>query len=174
MVLALLAALLPNLARAADDFLEPDQAFRLSARAADGATVELQYAIAPGYYMYRERFAVEVAPAGVVIGEPVYPKGKVKFDETFQKDVETFRDGVRITVPVRTAPAEFKLTVTSQGCAEKGLCYPPRPQVVKVQVADGAIRSVALLADEAGAAWQPATGPAIAVTAAAPAVAGPV
>ena len=171
MLLALVVVGLPGLARAADDFLEPDQAFKLTARAADGATVELQYAIAPGYYMYRERFAVEVAPAGTAIGEPVYPKGQVKFDKTFEKEVETFHDGVRIVVPVRSAPAEFKLTVTGQGCAEKGLCYPPRAQVVKVQVADGAIRSVALLADEAGAAWQPAAGPAIALTAAAPAAA---
>lgn len=150
-------------ARAADDFLEPDQAFKLTARVADAATLELLYEIAPGYYMYRERFAVEAAPSGVELGAPGYPKGKVKFDETFGKEVETYRDMLRIPLPVRAAPAEFKLTVTSQGCADKGLCYPPRPQVLKVQVADGAIRQVELLPDEAGAAWQPALAPAVAL-----------
>lgn len=164
MLFVLLWALLAGaMARAADDFLEPDQAFKLSARVADAATIELSYEIAPGYYMYRERFAIEAAPAGVQLGEAAYPKGKVKFDETFQKEVETFRDGLRIPLPVRAAPAEFKLTVTSQGCADKGLCYPPRPQVLKVQVADGALRQVTLMADEAGAAWQPAAGPALAL-----------
>lgn len=152
-----------GIARAADDFLEPDQAFKLSARVADAATIELSYQIAPGYYMYRERFAIEAAPAEVQLGEAAYPKGKVKFDETFQKEVETFRDGLRIPLPVRAAPGEFKLTVTSQGCADKGLCYPPRPQVLKVLVADGALRQVTLLGDEAGAAWQPAAGPALAL-----------
>jgi thiol:disulfide interchange protein DsbD len=159
--LALLFVLQTGPARAADDFLEPDQAFRLSARAADGATLELRYEIAPGYYMYRERFEVVAAPADVKLGAPAYPAGKVKYDETFQKDVETFRGDLRIPVPVTAAPAEFKVTVTSQGCADKGLCYPPRPQVLKVQVADAAIRSVTLLGDDEGQAWQPASAAAI-------------
>ena len=160
-LLALLLVLVVGRAHAADDFLEPDQAFRLSARAADGATLELRYEIAPGYYMYRERFEVVAAPADVKLGAPAYPAGKVKYDETFQKDVETFRGDLRIPVPVTAAPAEFKVTVTSQGCADKGLCYPPRPQVLKVQVADAAIRSVTLLGDDEGQAWQPAAAAAI-------------
>ncbi|HQY09826.1 MAG TPA: protein-disulfide reductase DsbD N-terminal domain-containing protein, partial [Burkholderiaceae bacterium] len=172
-LLTLLLVLVVGRAHAADDFLEPDQAFRLSARAADGATLELRYEIAPGYYMYRERFEVVAAPADVKLGAPAYPAGKVKYDETFQKDVETFRGDLRIPVPVTAAPAEFKVTVTSQGCADKGLCYPPRPQVLKVQVADAAIRSVTLLGDDEGQAWQPAAAAAIPLVAgaAAPVVA---
>lgn len=145
-----------GLSAAAAEFLEPDQAFRLSARSGDGAQVELTFDIADGYYLYRERLAVEAAPASVQLGAPAYPPGKVKFDETFQKDVETYRKQLRVPVPVTAAPGEFKLAVTSQGCADAGLCYPPRQQVLKVQVADGAVRSVALMADEAGQAWQPA------------------
>lgn len=159
--------LLGGAARAADDFLEPDQAFQLSARVADGATLELQYRIAPGYYMYRERFAVEAAPAGVQLGTPGYPAGQVKFDETFGKEVETYRDDLRIPLPVQAAPAEFKLTVTSQGCADKGLCYPPRAQVLKVEVADGGLRRVRLLGEDDGAAWQPAGAAAATLSAAA-------
>ncbi|HEY2977799.1 MAG TPA: protein-disulfide reductase DsbD domain-containing protein, partial [Burkholderiaceae bacterium] len=45
-------------ARAADDFLEPEKAFRFAARALDERTVEVSFAVAPGYYLYRERFAV--------------------------------------------------------------------------------------------------------------------
>lgn len=143
-------------AAAAADFLEPDQAFLLSARSGDGAQVELTFDIADGYYLYRERLAVEAAPTSVQLGTPVYPPGKVKFDETFQKDVETYRKQLRLPVPVTAAPGEFKLAVTSQGCADAGLCYPPRQQVLRVQVADGAVRGVTLMADEAGQAWQPA------------------
>jgi thiol:disulfide interchange protein DsbD len=153
---ALLAAAGPAQPAAAAEFLEPDQAFRLSARSGDGAQVELTFDIADGYYLYRERLAVEAAPASVQLGATVYPPGKVKFDETFQKDVETYRQQLRVPVPVSAAPAEFKLAVTSQGCADAGLCYPPRQQVLKVQVADGAVRRVELMADEAGQAWQPA------------------
>jgi len=55
----------------------------------------------------------------------VIPPGKVKFDETFQKNVETYRNAVTILVPVAQAGAEFRLVVKSQGCADAGLCYPP-------------------------------------------------
>ncbi|MEY2655911.1 MAG: hypothetical protein RLZZ524_2939, partial [Pseudomonadota bacterium] len=156
-------------ARAAD-FLEPDQAFKLSARSPDGAQIEVRYEIVDDYYMYRERLAVVAAPEGVVLGAPLIPPGKVKFDETFQKDVETYRRELVYRVPVRAAPAEFKLTVTSQGCADAGLCYPPREQVLKVRTEGGAIRSVELMGDDAGAAWTPAAAPAQAITAVAVAV----
>jgi thiol:disulfide interchange protein DsbD len=117
-----IAALQP--ARAAEDeFLEPTQAFQFSARPHDGKSVDVTFAIAPGYYLYREQF--KFAADGASLGAPVIPAGKVKFDETFQKNVETYRNAVTIVVPVEQAGAEFRLVVTSQGCADAGLCYPP-------------------------------------------------
>ncbi|MEY8875940.1 MAG: protein-disulfide reductase DsbD [Leptothrix sp. (in: b-proteobacteria)] len=142
----------------AADFLEPDQAFQLAARLTDGRTVELDFQIAKGYYLYRERLAVEAGPASVQLGTIAYPAGQVKFDETFQKNVETYHDRLQVRVPVTVAPAEFRLAVTSQGCAEAGLCYPPRQQVLKLRVDGGALRQVTLLSDEAGAAYAPAAG----------------
>ncbi|MGH8790354.1 MAG: protein-disulfide reductase DsbD [Cupriavidus necator] len=117
-----------------DDFLPPEQAFRFAARQLDDKTVEVRFEVAPGYYMYRERFAFAAQPADVKLGRPAYPHGKVKFDETFGKEMETYRDSVVIRVPVDAAPADGKwsLTVTSQGCADKGLCYPPMESVYKV------------------------------------------
>ncbi|WP_340521748.1 protein-disulfide reductase DsbD N-terminal domain-containing protein, partial [Cupriavidus necator] len=117
-----------------DDFLPPEQAFRFAARQLDDKTVEVRFEVAPGYYMYRERFAFAAQPAEVKLGTPAYPHGKVKFDETFGKEMETYRDSVVIRVPVDAAPADGKwsLTVTSQGCADKGLCYPPMESVYKV------------------------------------------
>jgi thiol:disulfide interchange protein DsbD len=50
-------------ARAADDLLPPEQAFRFSATQVDGQTVEVKFAIADGYYMYRERLSVAADPA---------------------------------------------------------------------------------------------------------------
>ncbi|SOY52472.1 thiol:disulfide interchange protein, cytochrome c-type biogenesis, N-terminal interacts with and activates DsbC [Cupriavidus taiwanensis] len=117
-----------------DDFLPPEQAFRFAASQPDDKTVEVRFDVAPGYYMYRERFAFAAQPAAVKLGAPAYPQGKVKFDETFGKEMETYRDTVVIRVPVEAAPADGKwtLTVTSQGCADKGLCYPPMESVHKV------------------------------------------
>ena len=87
-VLMLLGA--TQAARAEDDFLDPEVAFKLAARAADERTVEVTLTVAPGYYLYREQFKFEAAEA--TLGTPVMPQGKTKFDETFQKTVETYRE----------------------------------------------------------------------------------
>ncbi len=61
-------------------------------------SVEVTFAIAPGYYLYREQF--KFAANGATLGTPAIPPGKVKYDETFQKDVETYRNAITIVVPV--------------------------------------------------------------------------
>jgi len=122
--IALLAVIALQPARAAqDEFLEPDKAFQFSAKPHDAKSVEVTFAIAPGYYLYREQF--KFAAAGATLGTPAIPPGKVKFDETFQKNVETYRNAITIQIPVEQAGGEFRLVVTSQGCADAGLCYPP-------------------------------------------------
>ena len=121
-------------AHADDDFLPPEQAFKLSARMADPQTAEVSYAIADGYYMYRERF--KFGAAGAQLGEPQIPAGKIKFDETFNKDVETYHHGVVIRIPVQGS-GPFTLNVTGQGCADKGLCYPPQDASVRLVAGNG-------------------------------------
>ncbi|KVT17119.1 thiol:disulfide interchange protein [Burkholderia sp. MSMB1078WGS] len=123
-----------SVARAADDFLDPAVAFKFSASEAPGQ-VDVRFKIANGYYMYRERFAFAVKSGQATLGEPQFPAGHVKFDQTFQKNVETYRDEVVVHVPVKQAAGPFELAVTSQGCADEGICYPPAEHVMKV---DGA------------------------------------
>ena len=117
----------------ADDFLEPEKAFRIEVRAAEERNVEVRYRIAAGYYMYREQF--KFSAEGATLGAPEFPPGKVKFDENFQKNVETYHDEVRIRLPVQQAGASFRLTSIGQGCADAGLCYPPMPAVAEVRLA---------------------------------------
>ncbi|WP_342703449.1 protein-disulfide reductase DsbD [Burkholderia arboris] len=123
-----------SVARAADDFLDPSVAFKFSASESPGQ-VDVRFKIANGYYMYRERFAFAVKSGQATLGEPQFPAGHVKFDQTFQKNVETYRDEVVVHVPVKQAAGPFELAVTSQGCADEGICYPPAEHVMKV---DGA------------------------------------
>jgi len=120
-------------ARADAEFLEPEKAFVFSANMASTDTLELHYKVAPGYYMYRERFAIAINPAdATTLGEAVYPKGEVKYDPTFEKDMEVFHKDVTIRVPVGTGGQPFTLTLTGQGCADAGLCYPPMDSTVKL------------------------------------------
>ena len=122
-------------AAGADELLEPDKAFRFSARALDAATVEVRYAIADGYYLYRERFRFAAEPASVMLGQPQFPKGLIHEDKFFGKQ-ETYRKEVRIRLPLEAAGAErLKLQVTSQGCADLGVCYVPQVQSADLRLA---------------------------------------
>lgn len=116
------------------DLLPPERAFRLVARQLEDHSIEVHFDIADGYHLYRERFAFTAQPAEVNLGAPEFPPGQVKFDEALGKQMETYHGGVTIRVPVAVVPADGKwsLTVTSQGCADKGICYPPMKSVYKV------------------------------------------
>jgi hypothetical protein len=119
--LALAVPLAP--AAAAEDLLEPEKAFRFSARALGEDAVEVSFAIADGYYMYRERFKFEAQSAR--LGPAELPRGLRKKDEFFG-DTEVYRNAVHIRVPVAAGAADpLQLVVTSQGCADIGVCYVP-------------------------------------------------
>ena len=120
------------------ELLEPEKAFAMSARSLDARTVEVSFAIAEGYYMYRERFKFALedgAPAK--LGAPQLPKGERKKDEFFG-DVETYRKEVRVRIPVEGASTQaqsLKLLVTSQGCADVGVCYVPMESKATLRLA---------------------------------------
>lgn len=88
---ALALVLCAGAAGAGEDFLAPEKAFAFEGQRVDGQHLRLRFSVANGYYLYRERFAFEAKPATVRLGTPAFPAGKVKFDETFQKEVETYR-----------------------------------------------------------------------------------
>lgn len=117
----------------ANELLDPEKAFRISARALDERNVEVEFKIADGYYMYRDRFSF-ATESGKPLAEVEMPRGKLKEDAFFGK-TETFRDLVRIRVPVSpedAASGRVNLKVTSQGCADIGVCYTPLEQMVRV------------------------------------------
>ena len=119
-------------ARAQEEFLDPNVAFKMSARMADPQTIAVTWKIADKYYMYRERF--KFSAGGATLGEPNMPSGKIKYDQTFEKDVETYRNSVTITIPVQAA-GPFTLTASSQGCADAGLCYSPQDTTIQLDPA---------------------------------------
>ena len=127
----------------ADELLEPEKAFRFSARAVEGG-VEVQFAIADGYYMYRDkfRFAAEGNPS-VRLGVAELPRGATHKDEFFG-EVETYRRQVRIRLPAQ-GEGRFELKVVSQGCADVGVCYVPMESQAPLQLvaasAGGAVMS---------------------------------
>lgn len=120
------------------ELLEPEKAFRISARPLDARNVEVEFRIAQGYYMYRERFSFATDSGQALAGVEI-PHGKPKEDAFFGKS-EVFRDWVRIRVPVTPRDASsgsISLRVTSQGCSDQGVCYIPVTQSVRVPLPRG-------------------------------------
>ena len=85
-------------AHAEDEFLPPTEAFKVEARVSDGQ-LTVEYRIAPGYYLYRDRLGFESATPGVTLGAPQFPVGEDHEDEYFGRQV-VYRDTATIAMPV--------------------------------------------------------------------------
>lgn len=113
--------------------LSPEKAFRFSARALNPGTIEARFAIAEGYYLYRDRIHITVEPATAGVTVPQLPEGKVKEDQFFGR-VQTFRGSVIVNLALKDGQPGQKVVVVaeSQGCADVGICYPPQVQRIPV------------------------------------------
>lgn len=125
------------------DFLEPEEAFQLSVANHSPTEIDIHFQIAPEYYMYQERFAFALSSDQAQLGNPEFPPAIVVYDPTFDQDMEVYKQQVTLRLPVEPAPdtalpLPVELDITSQGCADAGLCYTPITQTVTLQpVAEG-------------------------------------
>ncbi len=117
------------------ELLENTSAFAISAEAVDANMVRLTWRIADGYYMYRDKFQFKSANSDFSVGKAAFPKGKIKKDLIFGK-VETYRTTLSADLPVTAngSTDTLKLSVTTQGCADIGVCYPPLTQILDIKM----------------------------------------
>lgn len=114
------------------DFLPVRQAFQLSLIETTPESIKLRLVATDGYYLYRHRFQFRTEPADIGLGEAQLPKGEQKHDEYFG-DVEVYHGILDIDLPRKTGEQRpFTLVVTYQGCADKGLCYPPETERLSI------------------------------------------
>lgn len=118
------------------DFLPVREAFQLSLVDSTPQSIKLRFVATEGYYLYRHRFQFRAEPADVSLGAAQLPKGEQKHDEYFG-DVEVYHGILEVEVP-RTDQRAFTLVVTYQGCADKGLCYPPETERLDIEGDTGA------------------------------------
>ncbi|MET1080641.1 MAG: protein-disulfide reductase DsbD [Pseudomonas sp.] len=138
------------------DFLPVREAFRLSLVEHRPESIKVRFVAAEGYYLYRHRFQFSSVPTTVTLGAAKLPKGEAKHDEFFG-DVEVYHQVLDIEVPVSNPDGSaFTLKVGYQGCADKGLCYPPETEVFELGAPGSATVPVALESD--AAASPPAVG----------------
>jgi thiol:disulfide interchange protein DsbD len=119
-----------------DEYLDVDVAFALTGEALSVNNIQLNWRIADGYYLYKERIKVEPAGNTKTIGALVLPKGESHSDEFFGEQ-EIYRQSVDATFAVPPSDAKtVDVNVTYQGCADAGLCYPPQIKLVSISLED--------------------------------------
>lgn len=132
---ALLASAGGSPAAGAPEVLPQQQAFKLEVSALQADMVRAEWNIERGYYLYRDKIKIEAEGAAAQIDPPALPAPhEIKTDAYFGEQ-GIYRGGVAIDIPVRRpapGPATLALKITSQGCADAGLCYPPLTQRISV------------------------------------------
>lgn len=128
---------------ASNEFLDPEQAFVVSARMSSPQQIVLKWQIAEGYYLYQQRLKFNLATGTAKLGVPIFPASKTKDDPSFGK-VEIYEHSLEVKLPVENlgAASELVLNISYQGCASAGLCYPPIEKTLPLIVPQGAVNSV--------------------------------
>ncbi|GJL81478.1 MAG: hypothetical protein DHS20C01_11120 [marine bacterium B5-7] len=150
-----------------DEFLPVDEAFKLDLSALDGRTLAAQFKVADGYYLYRDKITFKVNAGDAQTGQISLPPGEQKNDEFFGL-MSVYHNDFDATVPLlRSSPQATTISLTAgyQGCADKGICYPPVTRefnidlpvlVAAAEAAEPASGETAVQAKQSGSA--PATG----------------
>ena len=125
-------------AAAAVDILPVERAYRLELELTDERRLRLFWQIEPGYYLYQHQFAFQLEDkAGALATEADFPPA-LEFSDEYFGDVQVYYDQADIALDLaRTPVGPLTLTVTSQGCADAGLCYPPRKQAFRLDPDSG-------------------------------------
>lgn len=136
------------------DFLPVREAFKLNLIESTPTSIKLRFVPTEGYYLYRHRFAFKTEPADIALGTVNLPAGEQKHDEYFG-DVEVYHGIVDVDIP---RPANdtrpFTLVVTYQGCADKGLCYPPETERLSIGATGATVSAEMAPGDEMSWNWR--------------------
>lgn len=114
-----------NVFNNSSDFLPVEQAFKVQVIENPDSTLAIRFSNADGYYLYRHRLSFSTSTPGVSFAEAQLPDGKARSDEFFG-DIEAYYGTLDIELTVNNPDnLPYTLDVGYQGCADKGLCYPP-------------------------------------------------
>ncbi len=128
------------------EFLRPEEAFKVQGKLTEQG-LQVTFAVVPGYYIYQESLQVQaqVDNTLLTLNPESLPSAHEKYDENFQKIVRTYTDTITLSFSLSRLPKQIPLNleVQVQGCAEKGICYPPMTRYLQIMQYDTSVLSVA-------------------------------
>ncbi len=135
------------------NFIPADQAFVFDFQQ-NQHDLNLTWQVKEGYYLYRKQ--VSITPAQASVGALQLPAGEWHEDEFYGKS-EIYRQHLSVPVTVQQADKGATLTVTYQGCADAGFCYPPETRIVPLSEVKASAANVAPLPAEVKREGEPAS-----------------
>lgn len=124
------------------EFLPVEEAYRLAIEIQPDQSIRLYWQIAESYYLYQHRFNFElVDERGKIELEIEYPPALARTDEYFGEVNVYYRDADLILRPQRASDSA-RLIISSQGCADAGLCYPPHKEYFELDFSNGNVATV--------------------------------
>jgi thiol:disulfide interchange protein DsbD len=144
-----------------DEILPPEQAFQLTAQSPTGALLQLDWAIAPGTYLHQDKLRITSLSPEVSLGDYALPDAEIKPDSVRPDgslgEVAAYYDALRLQIPLRrqAEATELRVQVAYQGCADRGICYPPQQQVLSVALPawQGAVAEIPAVPAGAQSGW---------------------
>jgi len=119
------------------EFLSPEEAFKASVKLLEDRRVQIEFIIAPGHYLYRDKIRlVAKSPAGVTVEALPLPEAEIKDDPNFGKTA-IYHQTLNLSTPLAGLPAAggpVELVLGYQGCSEQGICYPPTEKPIQLDV----------------------------------------
>lgn len=111
-----------------DSFVTVDQAFNFSSYQQKNQ-LYLDWQIKTGYYLYQER--ISITADNVTLGQYEMPIATPHHDEFFG-DVHIYTTPTSLSIPLSDYQTGATITVSYQGCAEAGFCYPPETRQIEI------------------------------------------
>ena len=146
-------------ALAAPEFLPPEKAFQAEAIWVENTNdIELEVFPAKGYYIYQESLHLKMGsqPNKLEASKVSLPSGIEKYDETFQKKMQVYKQAFLLTLDKKAELGKpLYLELELQGCADAGICYPPMTLKFFLAGAGVKARPIPEVLDGAGASNTP-------------------
>lgn len=111
--------------------------FQLTVNVMDSNTMDLNWSIKPGYFLYSDRISISSTNDKDVTIAPIALPATVDKTDHEGRVFKVYRNQISLQISVLGEhPGESLIMVHYQGCSDEGFCYPPEDKQIKLTIND--------------------------------------